>query len=85
MLAVTFLYTVFATSAMGAPAVLILPMSQELGWSIGELAAPRGLRLAIFGLCAPLAGGLMLRHGPRRMTALSVRCCCWWGWSRRSR
>jgi sugar phosphate permease len=71
MLAVTFLYTVFVTSAMGVPAVLILPMSQELGWSIGELAAPQGLRLAIFGLCAPLAGGLMLRYGPRRMTALS--------------
>jgi sugar phosphate permease len=71
MLGVTFLYSVFATSALGVPAVLILPMSRELGWSIGELAAPQGLRLALFGLCAPLAGGLMLRYGPRRMTALS--------------
>ncbi len=71
MLGLAFLYTTFATSAMGVPAVLILPMSKELGWSIGELAAPQGLRLAIFGLCAPLAGGLMLRYGPRRMTAIS--------------
>jgi sugar phosphate permease len=71
MLGLTFLYSVFVTSAMGVPAVLILPMSRELGWSIGELSAPQGLRLAIFGLCAPLAGGLMLRYGPRIMTALS--------------
>lgn len=71
MLGLTFLYVLFASSALGVPSVLILPMSRDLGWSIGELAAPQGLRLALFGLCAPLAGGLMLRYGPRRMTALS--------------
>jgi sugar phosphate permease len=71
MLVVTFLYAMFSTSAMGVPAVLILPMSKELGWSIGELSAPQGLRVALFGLCAPLAGGLMIRYGVRRMVAIS--------------
>jgi sugar phosphate permease len=71
MLAISFLYAMFATSALGVPAVLILPMSKELGWSIGELSAPQGLRVALFGLCAPLAGGLMLRYGVRRMVFLS--------------
>jgi predicted MFS family arabinose efflux permease len=71
MLVLTFLYAMFSTSAMGVPAVLILPMSKELGWSIGELAAPQGLRVALFGLCAPLAGGLMIRYGVRRMVAIS--------------
>jgi len=71
MLVITFLYAMFSTSAMGVPAVLILPMSKELGWTIGELSAPQGLRVAIFGLCAPLAGGLMIRYGVRRMVALS--------------
>src|SRR5438105_15059232 len=71
MLVITFLYAVFSTSALGVPAVLILPMAKELGWSIGELSAPQGLRVALFGLCAPLAGGLMLRYGVRRMVALS--------------
>jgi hypothetical protein len=46
---------------MGVPSVLILPMSQELGWSIGGLPLPQGFRLALFGLAVPLAGGLMLR------------------------
>ncbi|MFN9104540.1 MAG: MFS transporter, partial [Betaproteobacteria bacterium] len=71
MVAVTFVYAVFSASAMGVPSVLIVPMAKDLGWSIGELSAPQGLRLALFGLAAPLAGGLMLRYGPRRMVALS--------------
>ena len=71
MLVITFLYAMFSTSAMGVPAVLILPMSKELGWTIGELAAPQGLRVALFGLCAPLAGGLMIRYGVRRMVLIS--------------
>lgn len=71
MVALTFVYAVFSSSAMGVPSVLIVPMAKELGWSIGELSAPQGLRLALFGLSAPLAGGLMLRYGPRRMVALS--------------
>jgi sugar phosphate permease len=71
MVALTFTYALFSSSAMGVPSVLIVPMSKELGWSIGELSAPQGLRLALFGLAAPLAGGLMLRYGPRRMVAIS--------------
>jgi sugar phosphate permease len=71
MVALTFAYAVFSSSALGVPSVLIVPMAQELGWTIGELSAPQGLRLALFGLAAPLAGGLMLRFGPRRMVAAS--------------
>lgn len=71
MAALAFLYSLFSSAAMGVPGVLIVPMSKELGWSIGELSAPLGLRLALFGLIAPFAGGLMLRYGPRRMVSLS--------------
>ncbi|MBG9386844.1 MFS transporter [Caenimonas sp. DR4.4] len=71
MVALAFMYAVFSSSAMGVPSILILPMSKELGWSIGDLSAPQGLRLALFGLAAPFAGGLMLRYGVRRMVALS--------------
>lgn len=71
MVALTFFYALFSSAAMGVPSVLILPMSKDLGWSIGELSAPQGLRMALFGLAAPFAGGLMLRYGPRRMVLLS--------------
>ena len=56
MVALTFAFAVFSSSALGVPSVLIVPMAQELGWTIGELSAPQGLRLALFGLAAPLAG-----------------------------
>ncbi|MEY4265753.1 MAG: hypothetical protein RIS90_288 [Pseudomonadota bacterium] len=71
MAALAFLYSLFSSAAMGVPGVLVVPMSRELGWTIGELSAPFGLRLALFGLIAPFAGGLMLRYGPRRMVACS--------------
>src|SRR5262245_43077014 len=70
MAALAFVYSLFASAALGVPAVLIQPMSQELGWSIGELSGPQGLRFALFGLIAPFAGGLMLRYGPRRMLGI---------------
>lgn len=71
MVALAFFYVIFSTSALGIPGVLILPMSQDLGLTIGELSAPQGLRFALFGLMAPFAGGLMLRYGPRRMLAFA--------------
>ncbi len=71
MVALAFFNALFFTASVGIPAVLIVPMSQDLGWSIGELAGPTGLRIALFGLSAPFAGGLMLRYGPRRMVMLS--------------
>ena len=48
MAALAFFYSLFSSAAMGVPGVLIVPMSQELGWTIGELSAPLGLRLALF-------------------------------------
>jgi predicted MFS family arabinose efflux permease len=72
MLALGFFYALFASSALGVPGVLVLPMSQELGMTVGELSAPQGLRLALFGLVAPFAGGLMLRFGPRRMISAAA-------------
>jgi MFS family permease len=47
-------------------------MSSDLGWSIGDLSGPLGLRVALFGLVAPFAGGLMLRYGPRAIVILAA-------------
>jgi sugar phosphate permease len=69
--ALAFFYVLFSSSALGITAVLIRPMSEQLGLTISELSASQGLRFTLFGLAAPFAGGLMLRYGPRRMVALS--------------
>ena len=71
MAVLAFFYVLFSSSALGITAVLIKPMSEQLGLTIGELSASQGLRFALFGLAAPFAGGLVLRYGPRRMVALS--------------
>ncbi len=65
-------YSICSTAALAIPGVLLLPISQELGWSIGELSGPLGLRMTLFGLVAPFAGGLMLRYGPRAVLTASA-------------
>ena len=72
MVALLFLYGVCSSAAMAIPGVLLTPISLDLGWSIGELSGPLGLRVALFGLVAPFAGGMILLYGPRRMLSCSA-------------
>ncbi len=72
MVALTFLFVVCSAGAMSIPGVLLTPMSRDLGWSIGDLSGPLGLRVALFGLVAPFAGGLILLYGPRRVLTWSA-------------
>lgn len=71
MVVMAFCYSVFSSAAMGVPSILILPMAQDLGWSIAELSAPQGARIMVFGVVTPFAGGLMLRFGLRKTFAIS--------------
>jgi MFS family permease len=72
MVALTFLFNVCAAGAMSIPGILLVPISNDFGWSIGELSGPLGLRMALFGLVAPFAGGLILLYGPRRVLTWSA-------------
>ena len=72
MVALTFAYALCSSAVMSIPGVLLLPISKEFGWSIGELSGPVGLRMALFGLVAPFAGALMLRYGPRAVLTASA-------------
>ncbi len=72
MVALIFLFGVCSAGAMSIPGVLLTPMSNDLGWSIGELSGPLGLRMTLFGLVAPFAGGLILLHGPRKVLLWSA-------------
>lgn len=72
MVGLTFVYGVCSAGAMSIPGVLLTPMSHDLGWSIGDLSGPLGLRVTLFGLAAPFAGGLILLYGVRRVLAASA-------------
>jgi MFS family permease len=64
--------------------VFIVPMRNELGWSLATLTGAYSLALLLSGLCAPLVGTWLDRHGPRLlMTAGSILgVACVLSWSR---
>lgn len=67
MVALTFAYTLFSGASMGIVGVAVVPLSNEFGWSLGEITTPMGLRLGLFGAMAPFAGALLLRYGLRHV------------------
>jgi len=72
MVLLTFLYVICSSAVLSIPSVLLLPISKEFGWTVGELSGPLGLRMALFGVVAPFAGALILRYGPRAVLSGSA-------------
>ena len=72
MVVLTMGYLVCSSATLSIPGVLLTPMARDLGWSISDLSGPLGLRVALFGLVAPFAGGLMLLYGPRAVLTVSA-------------
>jgi len=70
--AITFVSNLCTTAAMSIPGVLIVDISRDLGWSIGEISYARAVRLFRFGAIAPFAGALLVRYGLVRMMVLSI-------------
>ncbi|MGI8486621.1 MAG: MFS transporter, partial [Thermomicrobiales bacterium] len=64
--------------------VFLVPMQQELGWSLATMTGAYSLALLISGVCAPLVGRWLDHHGPRAlMTGGSiVGVVCIVAWSR---
>lgn len=62
---VTFLIVVTAAGVRSAPAVLIRPLEDDLGWSRLALSLALSLGLLTYGLAGPLSGKLIERYGLR--------------------
>ncbi|GEL25933.1 MFS transporter [Pseudonocardia sulfidoxydans NBRC 16205] len=67
--AVTFLALLGAAAFRSTPSVLIEPLHQEFGWTVGTISAALSVNLALFGLTAPFAAALMERFGIRRVVS----------------
>ena len=63
-----------AAGLRSAPGVLLLPWTQDLGWSRGVVSLAAAIGILLFGLMGPFAAALMLSFGVRRVlvTALAV-------------
>jgi MFS family permease len=65
--AVAFVALVGAAGFRATPSVLIGPLHDEFGWSLGTVSAAVSVNLVLYGLTAPFAAALMERFGIRRV------------------
>ena len=74
---VIFLALLVSAGVRAAPAVLINPLDDELGWGRAAISFAVSVGLLIYGLSGPAAGWLMDRLGPKKVTlaglALRIR------------
>jgi MFS family permease len=69
---VAFATLVAAAAFRAAPGPLMVPLHDELGWSIVTMSAAVSVNLVLYGLSAPLAAALMQRFGLRRVTTAGL-------------
>ena len=63
---VVFLALLVSAEVRAAPAVLINPLEDELGWGRAPIPFAVSVGLLIYGLSGPAVGWLMDRLGPKR-------------------
>jgi sugar phosphate permease len=69
---IAFIALVGAAGFRATPSVMLGPLHDEFGWSLGTISAAVSVNLLLYGLTAPFAAALMEKFGIRRvvMTAL---------------
>ncbi|GAA3912684.1 MFS transporter [Actinoplanes auranticolor] len=67
--AVAFIALVGAAGFRATPSVMLQPLHDEFGWSLGTISAAVSVNLLLYGLTAPFAAALMEKLGIRRVVA----------------
>ncbi|GAA2600077.1 MFS transporter [Dactylosporangium fulvum] len=67
-----FVALVGAAGFRATPGVMIHPLHEEFGWSLGTISVAVSINLLLFGLTAPFAAALMERFGIRRVVAYAL-------------
>jgi len=70
--AVAFVALIGAAGFRATPSVLIAPLHDEFGWSLGTISAAVSVNLLLYGLTAPFAAALMERFGIRRVVMAAL-------------
>ncbi|WP_375424780.1 MFS transporter [uncultured Friedmanniella sp.] len=70
--AVAFVALLGAAAFRAAPGPLMVPLNEDLGWSITTMSAAVSVNLVLYGLTAPFAAALMERLGVRRVTSVAL-------------
>jgi sugar phosphate permease len=69
---VTFVTLITTAGFRATPAVLIVPLQNEFGWSRATISLGISLGLLMFGLTAPFSAALMERFGVRRVMLVAL-------------
>jgi MFS family permease len=69
---VTFVTLITTAGFRATPAVLIVPLQDEFGWSRATISLGISLGLLMFGLTAPFSAALMERFGMRRVMLVAL-------------
>jgi sugar phosphate permease len=69
---VTFTVLLITAGVRATPALLMVPLEQEFGWSRTVISAAVAINIALFGLIGPFAASAMHRWGLRRLVAGAV-------------
>src|SRR5690349_9175076 len=70
--AVAFVALVGAAGFRATPSVLLTPLHDEFGWSLGTISAAVSVNLLLYGLTAPFAAALMDQFGIRRVVMFAL-------------
>jgi MFS family permease len=71
-LIVAFTITLGAVGVRAAPGVIIVPLQQAFGWSVGTISAAISLNILLLGMTGPFITGLMETLGLRRTVLLCL-------------
>jgi MFS family permease len=70
--AIAFVALVGAAGFRATPSVLLRPLHEEFGWSLGTISAAVSVNLLLYGLTAPFAAALMDKFGIRRVVTAAL-------------
>jgi sugar phosphate permease len=69
---IAFIALVGAAGFRATPSVMLRPLHEEFGWSLGTISAAVSVNLLLYGLTAPFAAALMEKFGLRRVVATAL-------------
>ena len=72
VVAVIFLCLLIAAGLRSAPAVMMLPLQESLGWGRDSISFAAAVGIFLYGLAGPFAAALMERIGLRRVLMASL-------------
>lgn len=72
MAVLCFANIICSSAAFTLPGLLIVPLTEEFGWSKADVSGAIAVMFVMFACMAPFSGALMLRHGVTRIVTISA-------------